>query len=228
MSLPRLNLQSAGWIVFQDFDASDPFGTAYDRTNYSGTTLPILYGARFGWVTGADGIPVFQQIASTQGIVSGFFFCPPTGSRVQGQWAQIIPAKITSTSPIKATPIKTGNGSGWSTDSTLSDFQVYTSDGSTPTLNAFGMVVVGSETGAQNPLFFQGGGNALKWFKITQNNADGTYNADQYDHPRGSTTGTSVTGMIEANLAPAVPVAAWVRASLENDGKWYFSLPLGC
>lgn len=224
MSLPRLNINSSGWWVLQNHDAADLFSNVYgDDSN-----LLINYAARYTWSTDADGFPAFGQAAATYGPVAGWICWPKAGARKMAQWAQVFPAKITTASPLKATPVK--GSSGWNVDTSLGEVQVATSDGSSPAVDTFGLVVAGSDLHNQRALFFQGGGGStLTYYKIQANHADGTYLGQQVDYPgSGYASGSGpVDGLTEMNQSIAVPINQIVRVHfVSNVG--YFDMPFGC
>jgi hypothetical protein len=222
----RLNIQSGGWWVLQDFDPTDPFGTAYDDTN-----RPINYGARYGFSTDSDGIPTYGQIAGTRGPIGGWICLPGIGGggRSMAQWAQVFPAKITTSGlSLKATAVNTGDGLGWYLATDLADVVVYTHDGSMPPVGTVGLIVKGTENGAQNALFFEGGGGAgVKTYKVTLNLTGGSYELQEYDRKGGATVGSPVSGCEELNLSPNVPANHWVHGITEADGVIRFVAPFG-
>lgn len=222
--IPRVNRQSAGYFAVQFFDATDKFGAAYDETN-----LPIMHGARYTWVQNEAGQIVMQTVDGTDGPVGGVLVLPPKAPRTVAQIAfGPVPVKITSASPLKATPVKTGNGSGWTVATDLDEFAVFTSDGSSPAVGTFGLALVGSELTAQTPLFFEGGGAGVKTYKVTAVTGGGVYTLQQYTSKGGTTVGSPVPLCEELNLATLVPVNAWVHGVREADGVVRFNLPLGC
>jgi len=147
--LPRLNLASSGWVVAQEFDTNDLFANAYDETN-----RPIQYAARYTWVVPADGIPVFRQVANTQGPI-GQWIMWPKGARVFGQWGQVFPAITTDAT--HATPYKSSNVG----DAGLGTLVVAAIDGAALVAGTPGLVVAGTDLGAQRALFFSGGGGSI-------------------------------------------------------------------
>jgi hypothetical protein len=225
-NLPRLTRKTAGYLVGQFFDVNDLLGNAYSLSN-----LPTLYAARYTWVKDSVGIPILQQVANTDGFIGGWLNLPPKAPRTIGQWCQVVPAKITTTSPLKATPVNTGDGSGWSAATDLAEISCFTSDGSAPASGAFGLLVVGTERTAQNPLFFQGGGGSAgdSIFKLTSYIGAGVYGGTAYDYP-GGTAGSVVTNLKELNGSPNVPTSGtfYVKASLKGDGNYWFNAPYGC
>jgi len=149
MNLPRLNLASSGWVVAQEFDTNDLFANAYDDTN-----RPIQYAARYTWVVPADGIPVFRQVANTQGPI-GQWIVWPKGARVFGQWGQVFPAKMAGEGPDagKAFPLSDAA----TVDPQLGGLAVASLDGRVLAADTYGLVVAGTDLGAQQALFFTGG-----------------------------------------------------------------------
>jgi hypothetical protein len=237
----RLNIQTAGFWVLQFHDEEDNQGNAYDETN-----RPINFAARYEKYTDEDEITTLRQVAGTKGPIGGWMCLLGDGvDRDLAYWAQAVPAKITSTSPLRATPIATGDGSGWTEAEGFEEVDVFTADGSTPDMGAFGVLLVGTEDGAQNVLFFEGGsgggGSTVKCFKVTVNNGDGTYEGVEYDEPNGTLLGDLAhpVPLDEDNDASGVPVNQWVRAHEgvstrdigNGDGEqtiWWFSMPFGC
>lgn len=243
MSFSRLNIQSGGWWVLQFHGTTDPvWGGDYNETN-----RPINFGARYELVLDSDGIPIFKQVADTRGPV-GQWLCWPGVGGVPGhlaQWGQVFPAVITSVSPPKAKPIDTGGLAGWATSTEFLEIAVYLPDGMTATVGMFGLVVVGTELEDQNPLFFpggSGGGTSVKCFKVTVNNADGSYEGVEYDEPGGTLLGDLAhpTPLKEDNHSIQVPVDQWVRGypgtssmDVASSGDtavpiFWFSMPFGC
>lgn len=228
MSLPRLNRQSAGWWVLQDFDATDLFGNDYDETN-----RPINFAARYGWVTDDDGIPNFLQVAdgdgrSTAGPVAGWFCWPGVNGdgmgegRIAAQWAQIFPAKTASSST--ATPLSDAA----TVDDTLAEIDVAAIDGSTLAENTYGLVLPSTSLAEQIALFVPlgGGGGAANvfWGKVTANNADGTYVYNRTQGGAGASDVDGETGLTatEANLSPYCPEGRYCLFATGVDGNDYF------
>lgn len=222
MTVPKVNKQSVGNLVAQFFDDADPFGATVDETS-----LIRMFGARYTWVRDSDGIHILQTVANTHGPVHGLFPWPAKGPRKLAQLSWVFAAKIVSTSPLKARPIKTGSGSGWDEESTLEDLEVFTPTGAAPANGAFGLVVIGTELKAQKPLFFEGGGSAMKVYKITSNTGGGNYTVTEYDYPGGTAQGSAVNGH-EMNSSSAVPNNHYVFGSLKANGKVEFYAPFGC
>lgn len=169
---PRLNKQSAGYWVAQDYDASDAFAAfSYDWTN-----IPLNYAARYGFVPDAHGFPVFQQVLDatnmwqTDGPVYGMICWPGAASagvegdetgRNQAQWSWIFPVRIYNVDGegnVFAIPQLSGDSSGWADDVSLAPQQVFMDDGSAPAVDTFGLVVMGTSLAGQFLLFFEGGG----------------------------------------------------------------------
>lgn len=230
MKIARLNVFTSGWWVLQDFDTTDVFGGSYDETN-----LPINYAARYTTALDSDGIPKIQQVANTRGPVGQWICWPGIGGdgRSMAQWGQVFPAKITATGPLKAKPVKTGDGSGWTTATDMGEIAVFTSDGSSPPIGTFGLVAIGTDLFGQAPLFFVGGGAGSTPYKVITNNGDGTYVLRAYDHPNPGGTAVDGTGAsditgLENNVALSVPPGAFVDGTTRSDGKTYFNLPIGC
>lgn len=219
---PRANKQSLGNVFGQYFDAADPFGNAVDETS-----TKRLWAARYTWVTDEDGLPILRTVAGTTGPFGGLFPWTPKAPRKLGQWSWCFLAKITTASPLKATPIKTGTSSGWTPATDFEELEVFTSDGSNPGVGAFGLVAIGTDLGGQVPLFFQGGGAGDSAYRISVNNNDGTYVLTQYDYP-GGTAGTGGIAAKEYNLAKNVPVNNYVKGSVKSDGNVWFNAPYGC
>ena len=219
MSLPRLNRQSAGFVVAQVLDAADLFGVAYDETS-----LPIMYGARYGWVVGSDGIPIFQTVTGTVGPYSYPVIWPgKTGTRKLAQLAPVFAAKITS--PGKATPVKTPG----TTDTSLDEVSVVGPDNAAaPAVGTYVLVLNGSDLHSQTPIAFAGGGAASKIYKVTGAPTGSTYPLQEYGYP-GSVTpiGSATTGN-ELNGATLVPTNHWVEGTVRSDGNIWFSAPFGC
>jgi len=139
--------------VAQEFDTNDLFANAYDDTN-----RPIQYAARYTWVVPADGIPIFRQVANTQGPI-GQWIVWPKGTRVFGQWGQVFPAKMAGEGPDagKVFPYKSAD----ILDPQLGGLAVDSLDGSALTPGASGLVVAGTDLGAQQALFFPGGAGSV-------------------------------------------------------------------
>jgi hypothetical protein len=226
--MDRLSIQTGGFWVLQDFDTADAFGVNYDETAAVPHNRPINYGARYK-IDVVGGIPRLRRVANTTGPIGGALCLPPKAPRILAQWALgCVPAKITTASPLKATPVFSGNVTGWTTAASLDEVECYTSDGSSPAVGTFGLLVVGTELGAQAPLFFQGGGGAaVKSYQVTINNADGTYQLQEYDFKGGSPVGSPIDDCEELNLSPDVPATWWVHGVLESDGVIRFSMPFG-
>jgi hypothetical protein len=196
MKRGRLNIQTAGWWVLQDHDVQDPFATAYTDLN-----RPINYAARYGITTDSDGFPAFGPVAGTRGPIGGALCLPGIGGggRNMAQWAfGCVPAKITTSGiALKATPVNTGDGTGWTPATDLAEVVCYTSDGSMPSVGTFGLLVLGTELGDQNPLFFAGSsGTGLKTYKVTLNSTG------------GPTSSRSTTTRVGLRSAPPVSRAA--------------------
>jgi hypothetical protein len=228
MTLQRLNIQSGGWWVLQFHDDEDVvWGDEYDETN-----RPINFAARYEHVLDADGIPIFKQVADTRGPVGQWLVWPGnTGDPGHlAQWGQVFPAILTDDDPPKAKPIDTGGLAGWVTSTEFLEIAVYLPDGMTPTVGMFGLVVVGTELGDQNPLFFPGsaGGAGSTLFKITTNNDDGTYVGHTWDCPGGSETDDTDVDLFELNFADKVPVDTYVEATKRGDDNYWFNYPAGC
>lgn len=221
---PRGNKQSLGNLVAQYFDVADPMGNTVDETS-----TKRLFGARYTAATDADGFPVLHTVDGTDGPINGMIAWTPKSPRVLSQLSFCFPAKITTASPLKATPVKSATSGTPTMETTLDEMEVSTLDGSSPSVGTFGLVVVGSDLFSQLPIFFQGGaGTQVGTYKVTASGGAGTYTLQQYTYKNGSTIGSPVAACEELNLAPAVPVNTWVFAIKEADGVIRFSLPLGC
>lgn len=214
--------------LLQMFDSADPLLVAYTYKKPSGTPA-LLYGGRFGWTTGSDTIPVFGLVADsddnpTYGPV-GQWICWPgvggMGNRTQAQWGQVFAAKITATSPLKATPM--ADHSSAATD--LAAIEVSTLDGSTPQTGTFGLVVAGSFLGAQDPIFFAGGvGQSV--YKVIS--GSGPYVLQLYDYPGHTAIGGTTSGCKELSGSTGVPAGLYVFGQKLPDGNIWFSAPYGC
>ncbi len=223
--MKRINVDTLGWLIAQMHDDNDPLGVAYDT---KGRAQLLLGGARYTWSTGTGGLPILKQVSGTAGPVSGLFPWPGKSPRTLAQLSWVFPAKITTASPLKATPVETGSGSGWTVATDLDEVEVYTSDGTAPSVGTFGIVVVGTELDDQKPLFFQGGGaGSATVYKITVNPGDGSYSGIPYDVPNGTALGPEISTLFELNASPNVPLNEWVQATLRPDGYSYFNLPVG-
>lgn len=211
------------WLVVQDFDVLDPFAQAMTYKD-----LPILGGARYAWTmsgVGIDGFPEVNQVANTQGLIGQWVIWPGKSPRVLTQINTIFAAKITTASPLKATPVKSATGGTPTMAADLDELAVSTLDGSSPTIGTFGVVVAGSDLTKQSTLFFAGGvGSAV--YKITVNSGGGVYKGKPVDYP-GASLGSEVSNLKELNSSVSVPAGQFVECTLRPDGNYWFSMPFG-
>jgi hypothetical protein len=109
-------------------DSQDLQGNAYSDWN---NVRPLLYAAKFSWTKDSDGVPQFKQVDNTLGAWGSFLYLKPGGtSRKLGQWAAGgVLCKVTSTGPLKVTPVK---NTSFALDADLSDFAVTAVTGYSP------------------------------------------------------------------------------------------------
>lgn len=228
-SLDRLEWSTSGLWVLQDFDVGDLYGTfAYDWTN-----LPINYAARHGWTTNSDNHPEFGAVQDTVGPVGGWGCWPFLGSsgRFRTQWQQCFAAKITTTSPLKATPVDKSTGGVWTTSTTLDELEVATSDASVPAVGTFGFVVFGTNLGGQYPLFASVGGSGgtvtTTWAIITGTALAPLYTVDSIDPATGLSDSVLVgVSAKEINGSTVLEIGDKFEIKLNAaDGLYYFFYP---
>lgn len=224
----RIGAQTFSFIL-QCFDAVDQWGVA---RNYK--KLPIGFGSRYSEPAAAgalDGIPELGQVALTQGPIGGWICWPGVGGggRKLAQWAQAFAVKITSASPMKATPIEKFSGGAWAVDATLAEQQVYTQDGVDAAVGTFGLVVAGTDLFSQQLLFFQGGsGGGTPDFpaKIVTNPGAGSYTFAEVDPATNVVLGGGRTGTAkERGRSAAVNPGQQVDIKTYG-GAYYFFYPV--
>lgn len=217
MTAPRHDVQSGGPWVSGFSDPTDlKTGAAYDYTRATNTNIPALYAAQYGWILDpTTGIPRLLQKPGSMGPISGLLQVPGGGSNgnMAPQHGFLFPAQIfeVDTGPpvaIFAGIIHDAAGGSPNFDAALGGLQVITLDGTTPALNALGIVFLPSDiSGLSTPIFFQGGGGGSSRIPaVVTGNASGP----------GNYTWAEVTPSTNATIMGGRTGNAWERNRSPN------------
>lgn len=151
------------WLKLRHHEANDPLGTAID---YTGRKIQL--GAEWEHVNG-----IYRPKSATRGPVGGWVKWPfkSGGPRKWVQWAQCFPAQVTTTSPLKVTPISDVAGAPYTLATDLDEVSVVAPSSYTPTSGDVGLVVIGTKLDSYEYVFLPatgtggggGGGSPNLW-----------------------------------------------------------------
>lgn len=230
---PRSNVTSRGLDILQIFDAADQYGNTLDYT----TLLPLLCGGgRFTFETAASGAKRLKLVDDTKGIMGGWVIWPGKSPRVVAQIAQVFPAQVTTTSPLKVTPLK---NTSLDIDDTLDEQAVTALDPDyTPAEGDNGYVVAATRLDGQDLLFCPcgggggGGGGASGWYG---DGSDGAVHFTAADSGYWFAGSYLTDDSTDECLSYNVPDATWIHflqrdiccTTLEIDAD-VIVCPMGC